>query len=98
MSDEAGFYPVSTSDSFTSAAGKAYLQLTAAQASNARSIRFLFNNDDITGVNEVNMENDDKVSIKKSDLKGVYYTLYGQRVENPTKGIYIVNGKKVVID
>lgn len=98
MSDEAGFYPVSTSDSFTSAAGKAYLQLTAAQASNARSIRFLFNNDDITGVNEVNMENDNKVSIKKSDLKGVYYTLYGQRVENPTKGIYIVNGKKVVID
>ena len=26
-----------------------------------------------------------------------YYTLDGRRVENPTNGIYIVNGKKVVI-
>ena len=28
---------------------------------------------------------------------GVYYTLQGQRVEKPGKGIYIKNGKKVVI-
>jgi hypothetical protein len=27
----------------------------------------------------------------------VYYNLQGQRVENPTKGLYIRNGKKVVI-
>lgn len=27
----------------------------------------------------------------------VYYTLYGQRVQNPTRGLYIVNGKKVII-
>ena len=26
-----------------------------------------------------------------------YYNLRGQRVENPTKGLYIVNGKKVII-
>ena len=26
-----------------------------------------------------------------------YYTLDGRRVENPTKGLYIVNGKKVVV-
>jgi len=26
-----------------------------------------------------------------------YYTLDGRRVENPTNGIYIVNGKKVAI-
>jgi hypothetical protein len=26
-----------------------------------------------------------------------FYDLQGRRVENPTKGIYIVNGKKVVI-
>lgn len=28
---------------------------------------------------------------------GVYYNLAGQRVQNPTKGIYIINGKKVVL-
>lgn len=28
---------------------------------------------------------------------GVYYNLQGQRVDNPTKGIYIVNGKKVIV-
>lgn len=27
----------------------------------------------------------------------VYFTLSGQRVQNPTRGLYIVNGKKVVI-
>ena len=27
----------------------------------------------------------------------VYYDLSGRRVEKPTKGIYIVNGKKVVV-
>ena len=28
---------------------------------------------------------------------GAYYTLNGQRVENPTHGIYIKNGKKVIL-
>ena len=28
---------------------------------------------------------------------GEFYNLRGQRVQNPTKGLYIVNGKKVVI-
>lgn len=28
---------------------------------------------------------------------GIIYNLAGQRVQNPTKGIYIINGKKVVI-
>ncbi|MBQ7414693.1 MAG: hypothetical protein IJV09_04605 [Prevotella sp.] len=27
---------------------------------------------------------------------GIYYNLAGQRVENPVKGVYIVNGKKVI--
>lgn len=29
--------------------------------------------------------------------KGAFYNLNGQRVQNPTKGLYIVNGKKVII-
>jgi hypothetical protein len=31
------------------------------------------------------------------ELSGAVYDLQGRRVENPTKGLYIVNGKKVVI-
>ena len=34
---------------------------------------------------------------KQSKDDGAYYTLQGQRVENPGKGIYIKNGKKVII-
>jgi hypothetical protein len=30
-------------------------------------------------------------------LDGTIYNLQGQKVENPTRGIYIINGKKVVI-
>ena len=37
--------------------------------------------------------------VKGSEIKanGEYYNLAGQRVAQPTKGLYIVNGKKVVI-
>jgi hypothetical protein len=28
---------------------------------------------------------------------GVYYNLNGVRVDRPTKGVYIMNGKKVII-
>ena len=37
------------------------------------------------------IENDER------PLDGAIYNLRGQRVENPTKGLYIINGKKVVI-
>ena len=33
----------------------------------------------------------------KGQTDGIYYNLAGQRVAQPTKGLYIVNGKKVVI-
>lgn len=33
----------------------------------------------------------------EQNAQGVYYNLNGQRVEHPTKGLYIVNGKKVVV-
>ena len=39
---------------------------------------------------------DEKVTVKKN-ADGQYYNLNGQRVQNPTKGLYIVNGKKVII-
>ena len=39
----------------------------------------------------------DEVSSQKEGVKGAYYNLAGQRVAQPTKGLYIVNGRKVVI-
>ena len=33
----------------------------------------------------------------RSNKQGEFYNLAGQRVSNPTKGLYIVNGKKVII-
>ncbi len=91
LDDEAGFYPVSTENTLTSAAGKAYLELTAAQAAkaSARSIRMVF--DDVTGINTVK-ENDGN---ETGD--NIWYTLQGARVAKPTHGIYIRNGKKIFI-
>ena len=66
------------------AAGKAYLDLTS---SGARELRVVFA-DEATGIN---------ASVVKSETvsKGVY-DLQGRRVASPTKGLYIVNGKKVI--
>lgn len=36
-------------------------------------------------------------SVKVAEADGAIYNLNGMRVANPTKGLYIVNGKKVVI-
>ena len=54
----------------------------------AASARAIFD-DGVTGIN--NIQNVEKV------LNGKFYNLQGQEVKNPTKGIYIVNGKKVII-
>lgn len=36
-------------------------------------------------------------SVKGTEAKGEFFNLAGQRVAQPTKGLYIVNGKKVVL-
>ena len=38
----------------------------------------------------------ENVTVTRSDIEGIY-NLRGQRVLNPTKGLYIINGKKVII-
>lgn len=38
-----------------------------------------------------------KVSKGQSKADGAYYDLQGRRVDNPTKGMYIVNGRKVLM-
>ena len=65
--------------------GHAYLELPAASAARFYSIQF---GGETTGINEVN-------AAAKAD--GTYYTLQGVKTSKAAKGIYIHNGKKVVI-
>ena len=68
-------------------AGKAYLQFN--EEISARELTFDFDSEttaisELTNTNLTNYTND-------------YFNLAGQRVANPTKGLYIVNGKKVIL-
>ena len=66
--------------------GKAYLKATEI-GGGARELTINFG--DETAIQT--LENSNKVN------DGVIYDLSGRRVENPTKGIYIMNGKKFVV-
>ena len=50
---------------------------------------FFFVNDLPTAINSVVQD--------KEETQPIYYDLNGRVVENPSKGIYIINGKKVYI-
>lgn len=76
------FYRVDSGDPITIPPFRAYL---TSQGAGARSISISYGA--VTSVNEV--------KAKKAGEKDVYYNLNGQRVSNPTKGIFIVNGVKV---
>lgn len=67
----------------TLAAGKAYLAIAAS----APVLNLDFGG--TTGIDEVRG--------KMEEVRGEYYNLAGQRVAQPTKGLYIVNGKKVIL-
>ena len=83
-----GFYKVKSN--VTNIPGnKAFLVLTNAEAQ-AKSFVLEFEDGSTTGIESIE-------SSKNSTEDGVYYDLQGRRVENPTRGVYIVNGKKVVI-
>lgn len=66
---------------------RAYFEYTGGGEAR-ESVTFDFGGE-TTGVNEV--------SSRISDTKADYFNLAGQRIAQPTKGLYIVNGKKVVI-
>lgn len=79
-----GFYKVKAGTQVP--AGKGYLSVAATSAPEFLDFNF---NGETTGINEVRG--------KMEDVSGKVYNLAGQRVAQPTKGLYIVNGKKVVI-
>ena len=81
---------VSVNGSANIGKNKAYLQLPTSVFGGTRSIGISYDDEDGT------------TSIKNltpalSEGEGEWYTLQGQRVANPGKGLYIRNGKKVVI-
>lgn len=82
---EGKFHPVQAAG-ITIPAGKAYLP--AGSISSAHALDIVFG-DETTGIKAV--ENAQPI------LDGAFYNLAGQRVAQPAKGLYIVNGKKVII-
>ncbi len=83
------------SDNSIIGTGEAYLQIPTAWlpvvASRALDIRF--DEGEFTDIDDVlNEVNDENVK-----LKGVCYDMQGRVVENPASGIYIIDGKKVLV-
>lgn len=64
-------------------AGKAYLEVTKGTA----AAKFFGLDGEATGIN----------SVKTATADGAYYTLEGVKTTKPVKGIYIHNGKKIVV-
>lgn len=74
----------------TTVKGNKALLLVDANTSGAKLDGYDMENEETTaGIEEV--------VIPKTNNETVYYDLQGRRVEKPNRGIYIVNGKKVII-
>ena len=72
-------------------AGKAYLPASA--VAGAPSLDIVFDGDNGSD-NTTGIEN---LTPILSESEGAVYNLNGQRVAQPTKGLYIVNGRKVIV-
>lgn len=83
--DVVGFYKLSATGSLQ--AGKAYIE--APSSTSAREMFGFSFYEDATGIKAVENE---KMNVEN----GEFFNLSGQRVAQPTKGLYIVNGKKVI--
>lgn len=80
-----GFYKANSDGTNTVSTDKAYLSVP--MGSLARDYFTLWE-ENTTNISSIN---------KTVNTENVYYNINGQRVKNPTKGLYIVNGKKVII-
>jgi uncharacterized protein YjdB len=68
--------------------GKVYLP--SSSVSNAREfLGFSFDENEVTAINEAKSQ--------QPTANGQYYDLQGRKVAKPTKGLYIVNGRKVIV-
>ena len=83
-----GFYPLSGKG--TLKPYSAYLQLKKAPSS--RSLVLNFGDDDTQTTGIVHTE-----ITESTEMADAIYDLQGRRIEKPKKGLYIVNGKKVLV-
>ena len=72
-------------------ANKAYLPILTSYLAGSREFGFIFDDEDVTGIESISNTSEATKANRE------YYNLNGQRVANPSKGVYIVNGKKVII-
>ncbi|MBP3775812.1 MAG: InlB B-repeat-containing protein [Prevotella sp.] len=84
VEDEKAMFQYIDGTPATVSTDKAYLLLESTTPTEARS---LFLDDDVTGIKNIKVGSEDNI----------YYDLQGRRVLYPTKGLYIVNGKKVIL-
>ena len=72
----------------TVATNRAYLQADTKIAAATARLNIAFSDDETTGIDIVN---------KDGNHANGCYNLSGQRVAQPSKGLYIVNGKKMIV-
>ena len=78
-----------TPEGFAFPASKAYLKVSKTNfGSSARELSISFDDDDVTSIRSI-----DNGKLAKEN----YYDLQGRKVAQPQKGLYIVNGRKVVV-
>lgn len=82
-----GFYKVNTSLGNDMQANTAYLKVADPSDPTLARAFYVFD-DDITAINAMNQE---------TTTDAQYFNLAGQRVAHPTKGLFIVNGKKLIM-
>ena len=86
-----GFYRVPT-EGMTLAAGRAYLTIPAETAASRSALRLAFDDEnEATGISASLTNSEERI------VNGAMYDLQGRRVEQPQPGLYIRNGKKVII-
>lgn len=103
-SDKIGFYKLA--EDFTEggnpyhvmSAHKAYLETSTDIKKPGQSrIALVFDDGETTGIQELENSSIEELNHSGNEALKAYYNLNGQRVANPRKGLYVVNGKKVII-
>ena len=84
-----GVYFTRSNGNETTAANRAYVQIPTSIAG-SRGFLDIEDDDSTTGLNGV-------FTPDTKEAEAVYYNLSGQKVQKPQKGIYIKNGKKIII-
>lgn len=84
-----GFYLNANATNFTVGANTAYLPANFDKSSGSSARSYYLFDDELTGIKNI------ESAAQKAE--GDFFDLQGRKVAQPTKGLYIVNGKKVII-